>query len=163
MDDLNPNEMRRRIRELLAIPDRDRTDKEWDELNELEIRTAPGNRDPGNRDNSRFPDRFSEKRPNNNQQPRRQDRGQPRTFNATGNNQRSELRPPQVQQEGGPGVSNGAPRQENRQHPKRQHRRPKKLVGDRPANDVEASGSDAPALQVVSSPVVEAPNSPTES
>lgn len=35
---------RRRIRELLAIPDRDRTDAEWDELNELEIQTAPGNR-----------------------------------------------------------------------------------------------------------------------
>jgi hypothetical protein len=35
---------RRRMRELLAIPDRDRTDAEWDELNELEIQTAPGNR-----------------------------------------------------------------------------------------------------------------------
>jgi len=34
---------RRRIRELLSIPDRDRTDAEWDELNELEIQTAPGN------------------------------------------------------------------------------------------------------------------------
>ena len=38
---------RRRIRELLAIPDRDRTDAEWDELNELEIQTAPGNRAAG--------------------------------------------------------------------------------------------------------------------
>jgi len=38
---------RRRIRELLAIPDRDRTDAEWDELNELEIQTAPGNRAGG--------------------------------------------------------------------------------------------------------------------
>lgn len=35
---------RRRIRELLSIPERDRTDAEWDELNELEIQTAPGNR-----------------------------------------------------------------------------------------------------------------------
>lgn len=35
---------RRRIRELLSIPDRDRSDAEWDELNELEIQTAPGNR-----------------------------------------------------------------------------------------------------------------------
>lgn len=32
------------MRELLSIPDRDRTDAEWDELNELEIQTAPGNR-----------------------------------------------------------------------------------------------------------------------
>jgi len=35
---------RRRIRELLSIPERDRNDAEWDELNELEIQTAPGNR-----------------------------------------------------------------------------------------------------------------------
>lgn len=45
MDDMQPIDMRRRIRELLSIPERDRTDAEWDELNELEIRTAPGNRD----------------------------------------------------------------------------------------------------------------------
>lgn len=38
---------RRRLRELLSIPDRDRTDAEWDELNELEIQTAPGNRAGG--------------------------------------------------------------------------------------------------------------------
>jgi len=30
---------------LLAIPDRDRTDEQWDELNELEILLAPGNRE----------------------------------------------------------------------------------------------------------------------
>lgn len=29
---------------MLSIPERDRTDAEWDELNELEIQTAPGNR-----------------------------------------------------------------------------------------------------------------------
>lgn len=34
---------RRRLRELLAVPERDRTDAQWDELNELEIRMAPGN------------------------------------------------------------------------------------------------------------------------
>jgi hypothetical protein len=38
---------RRRIRELMSIPERDRTDAEWDELNELEIQTAPGNRASG--------------------------------------------------------------------------------------------------------------------
>jgi hypothetical protein len=32
------------MRELLAIPERDRTDAQWDELNELEIQNAPGNR-----------------------------------------------------------------------------------------------------------------------
>ena len=34
------------MQELLAIPDRNRTDSEWDELNELEIALASGNR-PG--------------------------------------------------------------------------------------------------------------------
>jgi len=35
---------RRRLRELLAIPERDRTDALWDELIALEIDLAPGNR-----------------------------------------------------------------------------------------------------------------------
>ena len=39
-----PQDPRRRLRELLAIPERDRTDQQWDEIVELEIQTAPGNR-----------------------------------------------------------------------------------------------------------------------
>ncbi len=35
---------RRRLRELLAIPDHQRTDAIWDEIIELEISLAPGNR-----------------------------------------------------------------------------------------------------------------------
>jgi len=35
---------RRRLQELLAIPDNQRSEEEWDELNELEIMLAPGNR-----------------------------------------------------------------------------------------------------------------------
>lgn len=35
---------RRRLQELLAIPDRLRSEAEWDELHELEISLAPGNR-----------------------------------------------------------------------------------------------------------------------
>ena len=50
MNDPQTIDPRRRIRELLSIPDRDRTDAEWDELNELEIRTAPGNRTSGHPD-----------------------------------------------------------------------------------------------------------------
>jgi hypothetical protein len=34
---------RRRLRDLLAIPERDRSDAQWDEIIELEIRMAPGN------------------------------------------------------------------------------------------------------------------------
>lgn len=49
---------RQRMRELLAIPERDRTDAQWDELVELEIQQAPGNRlsqppvEPGRRQGS---------------------------------------------------------------------------------------------------------------
>lgn len=35
---------RRRLRELLSIPEGQRTDAQWDEIIELEIQTAPGNR-----------------------------------------------------------------------------------------------------------------------
>ncbi|MBK6676491.1 MAG: hypothetical protein IPG52_06575 [Rhodocyclaceae bacterium] len=35
---------RRRLRELLSVPERDRSDEQWDEINELEIQFAPGNR-----------------------------------------------------------------------------------------------------------------------
>ena len=36
---------RHRLQALLAIPDRQRTDAQWDEINELEIMLAPGNRE----------------------------------------------------------------------------------------------------------------------
>ena len=36
----------RRLQALLSIPDKERTEAQWDELNELEIRLASGNR-PG--------------------------------------------------------------------------------------------------------------------
>lgn len=42
------NDTRRRLRELLSIPERDRTDEQWDEIIELEIQLAPGNRISGN-------------------------------------------------------------------------------------------------------------------
>ena len=39
-----PPDPRRRLRDLLSIPERDRTDAQWDEIIELEIQLAPGNR-----------------------------------------------------------------------------------------------------------------------
>jgi len=39
-----PQDPRRRLRELLAIPERDRSDAIWDEIIALEIDLAPGNR-----------------------------------------------------------------------------------------------------------------------
>jgi hypothetical protein len=58
-----PVSPRRRLQELLAIPDNQRTEAQWDELNELEIKLAPGNREPGNRE-----DNLDQMPPRNNQQ-----------------------------------------------------------------------------------------------
>ena len=39
-----PDPSRRRLQELLEIPERQRTEAEWDEINELEIALTPANR-----------------------------------------------------------------------------------------------------------------------
>ena len=44
MDEPQPISPRQRLQELLAIPERQRTEAQWDEINELEIRLASGNR-----------------------------------------------------------------------------------------------------------------------
>ena len=44
MNERQPISPRRRLQELLAIPERQRTDAQWDELNELEIALASVNR-----------------------------------------------------------------------------------------------------------------------
>lgn len=116
MNDPQPIDLRRRIRELLSIPDRDRTDAEWDELNELEIRTAPGNRDNG------YPsDRPDGKRQGGFGQGRRQG-----PHVKKGGGQRVEPR-----QQGQDNRQEGARPDGNRpdgqgRPPKRQHRRPKR-------------------------------------
>jgi hypothetical protein len=45
--EFQPLDMRRRLRELLSVPERDRSDEVWDEIIELEIQLAPGNRVSG--------------------------------------------------------------------------------------------------------------------
>jgi hypothetical protein len=45
MNDPKPVSPRSRLQALLAVPERDRTDEQWDELNELEIMLASGNRE----------------------------------------------------------------------------------------------------------------------
>jgi hypothetical protein len=61
----NNNGPRQRMKELMAIPERERTDAQWDELNELEISMASANRDNGQGQN-----------PGQSQQPRRDGQGQ---------------------------------------------------------------------------------------
>lgn len=45
MENSQPPSPRQRLQALLAIPERERTDTQWDEINELEIMLAPGNRE----------------------------------------------------------------------------------------------------------------------
>ena len=45
MNNSEPVSPRRRLQELLAVPERQRTEAQWDEINELEIILAPGNRE----------------------------------------------------------------------------------------------------------------------
>ena len=53
MNEQDPNSARARLQALRAIPERQRTDAEWDELNELEIRLAAGNREGASQQHSR--------------------------------------------------------------------------------------------------------------
>ncbi len=59
MNEQQPTSPRRRLQELLAIPERQRTDAQWDEINELEITLASvnrvENRDSGPRQNTAAP------------------------------------------------------------------------------------------------------------
>lgn len=61
-----PENQGRRLRELLAIPERDRTDAQWDEIAELEIQLAPANRSQAS---------TAKTDPGRNQQPNRQQPG----------------------------------------------------------------------------------------
>ena len=45
MNTPEPVSPRRRLQDLLAFPERQRTDAEWDEINELEIKLASANRE----------------------------------------------------------------------------------------------------------------------
>jgi hypothetical protein len=45
MNEPQPLSPRQRLQALLEIPERLRTEAQWDELNELEIMLAPGNRE----------------------------------------------------------------------------------------------------------------------
>lgn len=53
MDTQQIGNLRQRLKALLAIPDSERTEAQWDEIIELEITLAPGNREnapmPGSR------------------------------------------------------------------------------------------------------------------
>lgn len=58
-----PVSPRRRLQILLAIPDSQRTEEQWEEINELEISLAPGNRADGP---GQPPQRFNDAPPSGN-------------------------------------------------------------------------------------------------
>ena len=66
-----PVSPRRRLQELLAVPERQRTDEQWDEINELEIKLASANREDAPDQNVR---RDAPSTNNNNNQSRRNNR-----------------------------------------------------------------------------------------
>lgn len=87
--DTPKNELRQRLRELLSVPERERSDAQWDEIIELEIRLAPGNQiDP-----TRAPEPLGAQ---NFRQPRSPNKGHPGQRN-------KQRRPNKGQQRGGSG------------------------------------------------------------
>jgi hypothetical protein len=78
MNDPQPVSPRRRLQILLAIPDNQKTEAEWEEINELEITLAPGNRADGREHEARR----SDSQPTGNPRPHggnpRQQGGNPR-------------------------------------------------------------------------------------
>ena len=79
--DTPKNELRQRLRELLSTPERERSDAQWDEIIELEIRLAPGNQIDSNRNGDQIPNGQNPRpRPPNKgrQNPHKQGQGQGR-------------------------------------------------------------------------------------
>ena len=92
--DTPKNELRQRLREMLSIPERERTDAQWDEIIELEIRLAPGNQIDPNRTNDpmaggqNFRPRQNQNKPHQGQQrnkARRPNKGNPQRGGGSGN------------------------------------------------------------------------------
>lgn len=89
-----PNDNRRRLRDLLSIAERDRTDEQWDEIIELEIQLAPGNRVSGSEHGAQDrPPMFQNKPPGSGQAKKHR----PRSNNPGGgaNNNSNNRRPRQ--------------------------------------------------------------------
>jgi len=78
MNQPDPNSPRSRLQALLAIPERQRTDAQWDEINELEILLAPENRQGAPMPRSRQDAAAAASRPGHNNKQNRWSRGRKR-------------------------------------------------------------------------------------
>ncbi|HMW78757.1 hypothetical protein [Accumulibacter sp.] len=123
MNDSSPVDPRRRLRELLTIPERDRTDEQWDEIIDLEITLAPGNRDT-----ERYPDRSGERQPEKRAGVPASGTRRPELRNKPPrpNVPRQEVRPPAARPEGAHDVPPDGKLPDPR-IPKRHGRRPRRL------------------------------------
>lgn len=114
-----PIDNRRRLRELLSVPERDRSDEQWDEIIELEIQMAPGNRISGGGEPMNNPPR---------QQPRQQRQGQGRSGGGG-----------QGGGHFGASADNNAPGQQQKKH------RPRTKTNRRPRPGGKPDGGGTPA------------------
>ncbi len=103
MSEIETVDPRRRLRELLAVPERDRSDAVWDEIIELEIRMAPGNSTPQNRpEHGRRPEQKPQQGRRPDQKPqqgqRQQDSQNPAATKPAKHFSKRPRRPPNPQQ-----------------------------------------------------------------
>ena len=136
-----PVDPRQRLRELNAIPERDRTDEEWDEMNELEIQLAPCNRigaPPAERFNLAKSKPQFRKEGNGNNQPRPNKPKQGKPYQGQGKPYQGQPAQAAPQgQEGGP-----PPGQQPRQGKPPQGKRHFANKRRPPRNDQDAGGGE---------------------
>jgi hypothetical protein len=104
-----PPDTRRRLRDLLSIPERDRTDEQWDEIIELEIQLAPGNRVSGNEPLGGNPGRSNMQHGKPGGNTGGGGPGQPQKKHRPRTNNNRRPRPNKPQTGGGGGGTGGAP------------------------------------------------------
>lgn len=131
MSESSAQDPRRRLRELLSIPERDRTDAQWDEIIEIEITLAPGNRE-----SDRPGERSSDRRQGNGGTGRRNEQ---RKTNPRPSAQRQEPRPSQPKTDS-PSDMAAEGRLGDVRAPKRHTRRPRRVNDNGGGNSASGSG-----------------------
>lgn len=141
----NRQEARRRLNYLLSIHDRDRSDEEWDELNELEIQFAPGNHAGPNHGGGGG----GGYRPMNDKRPQQRQQGQGNKPNKFQQKNKNQGNPQQGQNNGGNGNggnnnggNNNGPQGQHKRRPNKPHRN-RQQGGQN--NQAQGEGGGAPA------------------
>ena len=129
MNEPQPVSPRRRLQALLEIPDSQRTEAEWDELNELEISLAPGNRagapEPGG---GRRNASSSSGQPRSGARQPRSASGQPRQRSAEGQPRPEGPTRPEGQPRSADGQPHPGGSAQGKKPPRKFHKRPPKAT-----------------------------------